>query len=66
MVTQNGTEVTALLTETTRGIIRKKGEAEKIRNGVEVAVVVQYHPTVTGKQRDGNHRIPTRGPSKCK
>jgi len=41
MVTQNETEVTALLTETTRGIILKKGEAEKIRNRVEVPVVVQ-------------------------
>jgi len=41
MVTQNITGVTALLTETTKGIILKKGEAEKIRNGAEVAVIVQ-------------------------
>jgi hypothetical protein len=41
MVTQNGTEVTALPAEATRGIILKKGEAGKIRNEVEVAVIVQ-------------------------
>jgi hypothetical protein len=41
MVIQNGTGVTALLTETMKGIILNKGEAEKIRNEVEVAVIVQ-------------------------
>jgi hypothetical protein len=42
MAIQNGTGVTALLTETMRRSTLKKGEAERIRNGVaEVAVVVR-------------------------
>jgi hypothetical protein len=66
MVTQNGTGVRALLTETMRKIILKKGKAEKTRNEVGAAVRVLEHRTATGRKRDGNHHIPIQGPSKCK